>query len=90
MPELPEVETVRRALDARCRGKTVAAVVVRRPTFYRRPPAAALRALAGATIRGFSRRGQYLIAELEQRLGSPHDASIVAQLSRNDPGVNCQ
>ncbi|MDE2489512.1 MAG: bifunctional DNA-formamidopyrimidine glycosylase/DNA-(apurinic or apyrimidinic site) lyase [Elusimicrobia bacterium] len=67
MPELPEVETVRRALDARLRGRTVSAVLVRRPTFYRRPPAAALRALEGATLRGFSRRGKYLIAELEGR-----------------------
>ncbi len=67
MPELPEVETVRRALDARCRGKVVESVRVGRPTFYRRPPAAALRALTGGTVRGFSRRGKYLLLNLEGR-----------------------
>jgi formamidopyrimidine-DNA glycosylase len=67
MPELPEVETVRRALDERLRGRVVEAVRVGRPTFYRRPPAAALKALSGATVRGFSRRGKYLLLDLQDR-----------------------
>ncbi len=67
MPELPEVETVRRVLDERYAGRTIAAVEVGRPTFYRKPPRRAIRALTGAVIKGFSRRGKYLIAELEGR-----------------------
>ena len=67
MPELPEVETVRRVLDERYAGKTIVSVSVGRPTFYRPPPPDAIRALTGATIEGFSRRGKYLIAELAGR-----------------------
>lgn len=67
MPELPEVETVRRALEERFRGRVIDAVVVGRPTFYRRPPPAALRALSGARIAAFRRRGKYLLLALEGR-----------------------
>ena len=65
MPELPEVETVRRVLEERFRGKRIAAVVVGKPTFYRAPPASALKALTGAVIAAFRRRGKYLIVDLE-------------------------
>lgn len=67
MPELPEVETVRRVLDERYARRTITAVAVGRPTFYRAPPLEAIRALTGATIKAFSRRGKYLIVELEGR-----------------------
>jgi formamidopyrimidine-DNA glycosylase len=67
MPELPEVETVRRVLHERYAGKKITAVAVGRPTFYRAPPAAAIRALTGAVIKGFSRRGKYLVADLDGR-----------------------
>jgi formamidopyrimidine-DNA glycosylase len=67
VPELPEVETVRRVLDERYRGREIAAVAVGRPTFYREPPLAAIRALTGATIAGFRRRGKYLILDLAGR-----------------------
>lgn len=67
MPELPEVETVRRVLQERYAGRTITAVAVGKPTFYRAPPLAAIKALTGAVIKGFSRRGKYLIADLEGR-----------------------
>lgn len=67
MPELPEVETVRRVLDERFRGRTIAAVAVGKPTFYRAPPLEAIRALTGGTIAGFRRRGKYLLVDLEGR-----------------------
>ncbi len=67
MPELPEVETVRRVLDERYRGKTITAVVVGRPTFYRPPPAAAVRLLTGGVIAGFRRTGKYLLLDIEGR-----------------------
>lgn len=67
MPELPEVETVRRVLHERYAGRTITAVAVGRPTFYRAPPLDAVKALTGAVIKGFSRRGKYLIADLEGR-----------------------
>jgi formamidopyrimidine-DNA glycosylase len=67
MPELPEVETVRRVLDERYRGKTISTVYVGVPTFYRAPPAEAVSALTGGTIAGFRRRGKYLLADIANR-----------------------
>jgi formamidopyrimidine-DNA glycosylase len=67
MPELPEVETVRRVLQERYAGRTISSVELGKPTFYRRPPAAAIKMLAGGTIAGFKRRGKYLIVVIADR-----------------------
>ena len=67
MPELPEVETVRRVLNERYAGQTITAVAIGKPTFYRKPPRGAIKALTGAVIAGFSRRGKYLVADLQGR-----------------------
>ncbi|MEK7388745.1 MAG: bifunctional DNA-formamidopyrimidine glycosylase/DNA-(apurinic or apyrimidinic site) lyase [Elusimicrobiota bacterium] len=67
MPELPEVETVRRVLRERYRGHTITAVAVGKPTFYRPPPLSAVKALTGAVVSDFRRRGKYLILVLEGR-----------------------
>jgi len=63
MPELPEVEVVRRGLQAYIAGRTITAVQVRHPRAVRRhePGAADLTArLIGARIAGTDRRGKYL------------------------------
>lgn len=60
MPELPEVETVRRVLEERLRGLKITSYKVATPTFYRAPPAKALEGLVGATIEAVGRRGKYL------------------------------
>lgn len=67
MPELPEAETVRRVLNERFAGKRIDAVRVGKPTFYRPPTPAALEALAGSVLKGFGRKGKFLLAELEGR-----------------------
>jgi formamidopyrimidine-DNA glycosylase len=67
VPELPEAETVRRVLSGRYAGKVIESVRVGRPTFYRRPPQAAVAALTGATLLGFGRKGKFLLAELKDR-----------------------
>ncbi|RAE92530.1 DNA-formamidopyrimidine glycosylase, partial [Burkholderia multivorans] len=63
MPELPEVEVVRRGLDEHVRGRAIASAVVRHPRSARRhvggPNDLAAR-LVGATITGTARRGKYL------------------------------
>lgn len=64
MPELPEAETVRRVLEERLKGERITGYELGRPTFYRKPPEAALRALAGSTIEAVRRRGKYLILGL--------------------------
>ncbi|BBZ07169.1 formamidopyrimidine-DNA glycosylase [Mycolicibacterium doricum] len=63
MPELPEVEVVRRGLDAHITGKTVAAVRVHHPRAVRRHeagPADLTARLLGTRITGTGRRGKYL------------------------------
>ena len=67
MPELPEVETVRRVLQERYAGQTVTAVAVGKPTFYRPPPLSAIKILTGGVIAAFRRRGKYLIVAVEGR-----------------------
>src|ERR1700752_2851554 len=63
MPELPEVETVRRGLAAHVTGRTITAVRVHHPRAVRRHPAGAAdltARLTGAHITGTGRRGKYL------------------------------
>jgi formamidopyrimidine-DNA glycosylase len=67
MPELPEVETVRRVLHERYAGKIITAVALGKPTFYRAPPLSAIKILTGGTIASFKRRGKYLVVVIENR-----------------------
>ncbi|MBN2464391.1 bifunctional DNA-formamidopyrimidine glycosylase/DNA-(apurinic or apyrimidinic site) lyase [candidate division WOR-3 bacterium] len=65
MPELPEVETIRRLLGRQLAGKRVEAVTfgARRVTMYPRP-AEFKRQLIGVTVLGVGRRGKYLTFDL--------------------------
>lgn len=64
MPELPEVEAVRRQLEPVMRGATFDRVIVRRPDLRRPfPPRFAAR-LRGQGVRELNRRGKYLLADL--------------------------
>ncbi|MBI3299229.1 MAG: bifunctional DNA-formamidopyrimidine glycosylase/DNA-(apurinic or apyrimidinic site) lyase [Elusimicrobia bacterium] len=63
MPELPEVETVRRVLAERLVGRRVSAVVVPKVTFYRRPPPKALTGLVDSEFLAARRRGKYLLLD---------------------------
>jgi formamidopyrimidine-DNA glycosylase len=62
MPELPEVETVRRTLGQLVAGKTIQAVRVHLPRIIQRPDDIEIFAslLAGQTIRTVERRGKFL------------------------------
>ena len=65
MPELPEVETVRRMLEAHVVGRTVRAVSLS-GLALREPVSRGLgRGLRGRAIRGVTRRGKFLIFELD-------------------------
>ena len=65
MPELPEVETIRRALEARITGRRIASVDPRRSALrVAMPPDLAARVL-GRRISGVSRRAKYLLIGLE-------------------------
>lgn len=62
MPELPEVETVRRTLNELVGGKRIERVTVSLPRIIQRPaePEAFEAALAGHTIQSVERRGKFL------------------------------
>ena len=71
MPELPEVEVVRRGLQAHVVGKTITAVRVHHPRAVRRHeagPADLTARLLGARITGTDRRGKYLWLLLDTEL----------------------
>ncbi|MGP5305164.1 bifunctional DNA-formamidopyrimidine glycosylase/DNA-(apurinic or apyrimidinic site) lyase [Brachybacterium alimentarium] len=70
MPELPEVEVVRRGLDEHVSGRTVASVVIRHPRAVRRHVAGTedlASRVVGATVTGIARRGKYLWLVLGDR-----------------------
>ncbi len=65
MPELPEVETIKRELCSAVIGKTVSRVVIYNAKVIRQPrPEQFARALIGATIKNIERKGKLLIFEL--------------------------
>ena len=68
VPELPEVETVRRGLEQQVSGFVVARVEVLRARAVASPPLPELfcSALEGCTVRQWLRRGKYLMASLER------------------------
>jgi len=82
MPELPEVEVVRRGLQVHVVGKTITAVRVHHPRAVRRHeagPADLTARLLGARITGTDRRGKYLWLTLHTADGGA-DTSLVVHL----------
>jgi formamidopyrimidine-DNA glycosylase len=66
MPELPEVETVRRQLEPELVGKRITAAEVLDERLTRpEPPDAVGRAVAGREVTAVARRGKYLLLGLE-------------------------
>ena len=65
MPELPEVETVMRGLQARLQGRTIVSALVHRPDLrWALPPGLAAR-LTGARVESFRRRAKYILMRLD-------------------------
>lgn len=61
MPELPEVETIKRVIEPQIKGLTITDVEVRRPEVVAYPDADGFCGrLAGQTIGGMTRRGKFL------------------------------
>ena len=85
MPELPEVETVRRGLAPVLEGATILEAEIRRPDLRFPFPADFAETLAGARVTGLRRRAKYLLASLD------HGQMLVAHLGmsgsfRAEPG----
>src|SRR3954451_21423171 len=69
MPELPEVETIRRHLAPHVDGRTLDVVEIRDARWCRPlAPAEMEAALRGRRVERLSRRGKYLVWELEDDL----------------------
>lgn len=66
MPELPEVETVRRGLQPALEGARLARVEARRPDLRFPLPDGFVQRLTGARIERLERRGKYLIAPTDR------------------------
>ncbi|MCB2067301.1 MAG: hypothetical protein KDE15_11765, partial [Erythrobacter sp.] len=64
MPELPEVETVRRGLLPAMEGRRIEAAEVRRPDLRFPLPERMAERLAGARVQGLGRRSKYILADL--------------------------
>lgn len=69
MPELPEVETVMRGLQARLQGRVLLRAEVRRPDLRWPLPEDLATRLSGARVLGFRRRAKYILMRLESRDG---------------------
>src|SRR5947207_1535218 len=66
MPELPEVETVRRGLARRMSGRRIVQAELRRPDLRRPFPPMLAERLDGALIGALARRGKYILIELDE------------------------
>lgn len=66
MPELPEVEVTRRAIEKTLVGRRIARVKTTAPSyFFLTPPARLRRALTDRRVVGLERHGKYLVADLD-------------------------
>jgi formamidopyrimidine-DNA glycosylase len=65
MPELPEVETVRRGLALKLTGRRIRRAELRRSDLRRPFPPGLAKRLLGARIGALSRRGKYILVELD-------------------------
>jgi formamidopyrimidine-DNA glycosylase len=89
MPELPEVETIRRGLALRISGRQIVRAELRRPDLRRPFPPMLAKRLEGARIGALSRRGKYLLVEIDDTglllLHLGMSGRITAGLSNSPP-----
>ncbi|MDQ0511685.1 bifunctional DNA-formamidopyrimidine glycosylase/DNA-(apurinic or apyrimidinic site) lyase [Ancylobacter amanitiformis] len=74
MPELPEVETVRRGLAPVLEGRRIASALARRPDLRWPLPERFAERLAGRRIAGLGRRAKYLLIDLDGEAPGPASA----------------
>ena len=87
MPELPEVETVMRALRVRLEGGCLATVEIRRADLRWPIPAGLSGELAGSRVLGFRRRGKYILMRLERDRSLLIHLGMSGRLNLTRPGV---
>ncbi len=88
MPELPEVETVRRDLAREVTGRTILAVeVTGRRSVRRQPVAEFATCLTGRTVATVGRRGKYLLVALDPDTTLVVHLRMSGQLRLTEPGA---
>src|SRR3546814_2832687 len=92
MPELPEVETVRRGLEPHLRGRRIRQVAVRDARLRWPVPDDLARKAEGRRIESIARRGKYLIVTLDsddRMIRSEEHTSELQSLMRISYAVFC-
>lgn len=90
MPELPEVEVVRRGLEDHVSGRTIASVAIHHPRAVRRHAAGGedlAARVAGKTVTGIARRGKYLWMVLDDRDALLTHLGMSGQMLITSPGM---
>lgn len=80
MPELPEVETLRRHLERTVTGMRIVAVELLKPKIVRGLPGFTLNDVVGAKIESVQRRAKYLIINLSNGLSLVIHLSLAGQI----------
>ncbi|MGA7964586.1 MAG: bifunctional DNA-formamidopyrimidine glycosylase/DNA-(apurinic or apyrimidinic site) lyase [Gammaproteobacteria bacterium] len=86
MPELPEVETTRRALAGTLEGQRIRRLLVREPRLRQPVPARLPQRLAGARIETLERRAKYLLMRTEAGSALIH-LGMSGSLRITDPAI---
>lgn len=81
MPELPEVETIRRIVERELRGRTLTAAELTLPKLLRDSPLPALDPLIGQTLLGADRRAKVLITSWSEGLSVLTHFKLAGQLA---------
>ena len=84
MPELPEVETIRRGLEPCVIGGRVQKVLFGDPKILQVSSKSLRQTIRGQTVRGLDRRGKFLIIELDTNYLIFH-FGMTGQLTFRDP-----
>jgi formamidopyrimidine-DNA glycosylase len=88
VPELPEVETVARGLQAVLPGRRIVAVHLGKTDFIE-DPAAIEQQLPGSRIRAVRRYGKFLVLDLESSNGTARNYSLLIHLGMTGQIVVC-
>src|SRR5206468_2101631 len=80
MPELPEVETLRRQLEASLKGRRIVSAELLTPKILRGLEGRGVAELVGATMDGFRRRAKYLALDLSNGLSLVVHLGLAGQI----------
>jgi formamidopyrimidine-DNA glycosylase len=81
MPELPEVETLRRQLERTLPGRTIVEAEIKRPTMFISPTGLPLAVVHGKSILAVRRRAKMLILDLSDELALVMHLKLAGQLA---------